>query len=202
MKQAPIHLQPRSPLLLPMLATGLLLATSPLGAAAPTPAPVDDTYSYEEVLEAGKSFFGATSEGLATVIKQVFDTYGRPNAIIKGSDASGALVVGLRYGSGELVRKRSKRSVEVYWTGPSAGFDFGGSASQAFMLVYNLGPTDQLFQRFLGLQGDFFFLAGVGVNYYQSGDTIIAPIRTGVGLREGVGAGYLHFTTQRKWLPF
>ncbi len=200
--RAPRRIGLRGRLLLLLLTSCAPLGPVPASAAGPTPTPEEDTYTYEEVLAAGKSFFGATSEGLANVIKQVFDTYGRPNAIIKGSDTSGAFVVGLRYGSGELVRKKQKQPLKVYWTGPSAGFDFGGSGSQAFMLVYNLEKTGQLFQRFPGVEGSFFFVAGVGVNYYQSGNTIIAPIRTGVGLRTGVSAGYVHFTRKRKWVPF
>jgi hypothetical protein len=204
----PCHVPPthrnrlRDRLFLAVLASCALLGRPVLSAAGPTPTTTEDTYTYEEVLDAGKSFFGATSEGLANVIKQVFDTYGRPNAIIQGSDISGAFVVGLRYGSGELLRKQQNRRVKVYWTGPSAGFDFGGSGSQAFMLVYNLGKTAEIFKRFPGIEGAFFFVAGVGVNYYQSGDMIVAPIRTGVGLRQGISAGYVHFTRKRTWVPF
>jgi hypothetical protein len=45
-------------------------------------------------------------------------------------------------------------------------------------------------------------VAGVGVNYLQSGETILAPMRTGVGLRAGASIGYLHFTKEHSWNPF
>ena len=42
----------------------------------------------------------------------------------------------------------------------------------------------------------------VGVNYQQSGDVILAPIRTGVGLRAGANVGYLHYGPKHSWIPF
>ena len=43
---------------------------------------------------------------------------------------------------------------------------------------------------------------GVGVNYQQSGRIILAPMRTGVGLRAGANVGYLKFTPTATWNPF
>ena len=80
-------------------------------------------------------------------------------------------------------------------------FDFGGNASRVFTLVYNLRDSDALFQRFPGVEGSFYFVAGVGVNYQQSGDLILAPMRTGVGLRAGASVGYLHYTREHSWIP-
>jgi hypothetical protein len=42
----------------------------------------------------------------------------------------------------------------------------------------------------------------VGAHYLQSGDIILAPIRTGVGLRAGVNVNYMHMTEESSWLPF
>ncbi len=49
------------------------------------------------------------------------------------------------------------------------------------------------------IDGSFYFIAGVGVNYQQSGDIIQAPIRTGVGLRAGINIGY-NLRLILKWL--
>ena len=57
-------------------------------------------------------------------------------------------------------------------------------------------------QRFPGVDGSFYVVAGVGVNYQQSGEMILAPIRTGVGLRAGASVGYVHYTRKKSWLPF
>src|SRR3546814_4423033 len=63
-----------------------------------------------------------------------------------------AFVVGLRYGSGTLNHKvEGKR--EVYWTGPSIGFDVGGNAANTFVLVYNLYDTQDLYHRFPAAEG-------------------------------------------------
>jgi hypothetical protein len=52
------------------------------------------------------------------------------------------------------------------------------------------------------VDGSFYVVAGVGVNYQQSGEMILAPIRTGVGLRAGASVGYVHYTRKKSWLPF
>lgn len=162
---------------------------------------VEGTYSEQTVLQEAESFFGDGAEGLGSVIKAAFREQGRPNAYIKGEEVSGAVGVGLRYGSGTLSLANGE-SRTVYWQGPSVGFDIGGNASKAFILVYNLPDVNTLFQRFPGVEGSLYFVGGVGVNYNQSGDTILAPIRFGVGWRQGANIGYLHMTPKKSWVPF
>jgi len=161
----------------------------------------DDTYEMNEILQKAEDFFGSTTEGLAKAIQKAFKDQGKPNAYITGEEASGAFAVGLRYGKGELHRKKAK-NVKVYWQGPSVGFDFGGNASKVFTLVYRLKKTDELFQRIPGVEGSGYFVAGIGLNYQQTGDLVLAPIRTGVGLRGGINIGYLHYNREHSWLPF
>ncbi len=177
-----------------LLALGSLPAVAQKGEA-------DDTYDKETVLETATEFFGETTEGLAKVIQKIFEDQGRPNAFIPGEEVSGAFVFGLRYGSGELHRKKAEPR-KVYWQGPSVGFDVGGNVSKVFVLVYHLKDGEQIYQRFPGVEGTFYFVAGVGVNYQQSGDIILAPIRTGVGLRAGANIGYLHYTRKSSLIPF
>ena len=55
-----------------------------------------------------------------------------------------------------------------------------------FVLIYNLGDSERLYQKFPGVDGSFYFVAGLGVNYMRSGGITLAPIRTGVGLRAGM----------------
>ncbi|MEX2644428.1 MAG: DUF1134 domain-containing protein [Acetobacterales bacterium] len=166
-----------------------------------TGALADDTYSRDEILAKAEGFFGDTTEGLAKAVERVFEDQGRPNAIIIGEEVSGAIGVGLRYGKGTLERKGGY-SGPIFWQGPSIGFDLGGNASKVFVLAYKLGATDDIYQRFPGVDGSFYFVAGVGVNYQQSGDIVLAPIRTGVGLRAGASIGYLHYSREHSWIPF
>lgn len=161
----------------------------------------DDAYSAEEISAKATGFFGDTTEGLAKALEKVFADHGRPNAYIAGEEISGAVGVGLRYGNGTLNRKTGG-SRKVYWQGPSIGWDLGGNASKVFTLIYDLKNTEDLFQRFPGVDGSFYFVAGIGVNYQQAGDIILAPIRTGVGLRAGASIGYLHYNKEHSWLPF
>lgn len=160
-----------------------------------------DTYSEGEmVMEAGK-VFGGTAKGLADAVHAVFQKYGEPNAYIKGEEASGAFVLGLRYGVGTLVMKNGTTE-KVYWQGPSAGWDFGGNAVKVFTLVYNLPDGETIYQRFPGVEGSAYLIAGIGVNYQQRGNVILAPMRAGAGLRLGASVGYLKYTKSREWLPF
>lgn len=159
------------------------------------------SYTMAETVQAANDFFGGTTQGLAQAIQKAFSEFGEPNAYIVGNEGSGAFIAGLRYGSGMLEYKGGGR-MPIYWQGPSIGFDFGGNASKVFMLVYNLHWTDQLFQRFPGIAGSLYVVAGVGLNYLRSGGVTVAPIRTGVGLRAGANVGYLTFTRKQTWNPF
>lgn len=161
---------------------------------------INETYSADEVTQAATKFFGSSSEGLAKAIERTFSDYGRPNAYIYGNEGSGAVVVGLRYGSGTLQFKGGA-SQKVFWQGPSVGWDFGGNASKVFTLVYNLRSSSELFQRFPAVDGSLYVVAGVGVNYQKNNNIVLAPIRTGVGLRAGASLGYVHYTRERSLIP-
>lgn len=161
----------------------------------------DDTYEEDTILHEADAFFGEGAEGLAEVIEKIFKEKGRPNAFIKGQEASGAIVVGARYGDGTLVKK-SGGSVKVHWTGPTIGFDAGGNLSKVFVLIYNLPNTEAIFQRFPAIDGSFYFIGGVGANYHQSDSIILAPMRFGAGFRAGVNIGYMHYRKEKSWNPF
>jgi hypothetical protein len=181
-----------------VVACALLIATG--GASAAENAADKGGYTKEEILNKARGFFGDTTKGLAKAIEKVFSDLGRPNAFITGEEFSGAIGIGVRYGRGTLNRKGAL-SRKVFWQGPSVGFDLGGNASKVFTLIYRLRKTEQLFQRYPGVEGSFYLVAGVGVNYQQSGDVILAPIRTGLGLRAGANIGYVHYTKEHSWIP-
>jgi len=173
-----------------------------LTALLPAHAIADDgTYSEDEILEAVRGFFGDVSEDMAKAVARVFEDQGRPNAYIVGEEGAGAIGVGLRYGSGSLNMKPG-RVQKVYWQGPSIGWDLGGNASKVFTLVYNLPNVDGIYRRFPGVEGSLYVIGGVGVNYQQAGDIILAPMRAGAGLRAGANVGYLSYTRERRILPF
>ena len=160
----------------------------------------DLKYTADEITEAGADFFGITTEVMAKGVERVFGDLGQPDAYIKGDEGSGAFVVGVRYGSGWLIRKNQEPSL-VYWRGPSIGFDAGGNASKVFTLIYNLRENSRLFQRYPGAEGSVYFVAGLGINYMRSNGITLAPIRTGVGLRAGVNAHYQVYSSRRDWFP-
>lgn len=160
-----------------------------------------DTYKEDEIVREAGDFFGDVSQGIADAVHSVFEAYGEPNAYIKGEEASGAFVLGLRYGQGELVMKNGTRQ-RVYWQGPSAGWDFGGNAVKVFTLVYNLPNGETIYRRYPGVEGSAYLVGGIGINYQQRDDVILAPMRSGVGVRLGASVGYLKYTKSREWLPF
>jgi hypothetical protein len=189
---------------------GIVLGASTLGVlTAPALAGDDDhpadsdknTYDQDSIVRAASDFFGQATEGLAKVVEKAFKEHGRPNGYIKGKELSGAITVGLRYGDGTLVMKRGI-SKKVFWQGPSIGFDLGGNASKVFVLVYHLPNVDSLFQRFPSVDGSFYYVGGVGINYQQADRIILAPIRLGVGLRAGASIGYMHYSRKKTLNPF
>ncbi len=183
----------------------LLFLLTLLSIATGTPAAAqqadDNTFSVDEISEAATDFFGATTRGIADILEKVFEDLGRPTAYIAGEEISGAFVVGLRYGKGELTVKNGG-STKVFWQGPSVGFDIGGNASKTFVLVYGLKETDEIFKRFPGIEGTVYFVAGLGVNYQGAEGITLAPIRTGIGWRQGANIGYLHYNEKHSWVPF
>ena len=188
-----------------ILATsGLALAENNSATGTPAqPAAQDDstTYSETEIEKEVLGFFDSTSQGLADVVRKAFADYGRPVGFIKGSEGGAAFVVGLRYGEGYL-KLKSGETRKVYWQGPSAGLDLGANVAKTFTLIYGMTSTRQIFQRFPGVDGSVYIIGGFSMNYQQSGDIVLAPIRTGVGLRLGANVGYLTYTPKKTINPF
>lgn len=180
---------------------------NPEAAATTTPIPTtlptsgSQTYQKDDLIGAAEGVFGKGAQGLAQMIQDLLAKQGEPNGYIVGREASGAFVVGLRYGSGKLFHKVEGER-EVYWTGPSIGLDTGGNAARSFVLVYNLYDTQDLYKRFPAGEGNAYMVGGLTASYLRRGDVVLIPIRMGVGMRLGVNAGYMKFTEKRKWLPF
>ncbi|HKY80186.1 MAG TPA: EipA family protein [Sphingobium sp.] len=178
-------------------ATGApVTANSPPASLAPA-----ESYQEDDLIGAAEGVFGKGAEGLAGMIEKILKDQGRPNAYIAGREASGAFVVGLRYGSGTLNHK-VEGARQVYWTGPSVGFDVGGNAANTFVLVYNLYDSQDLYHRFPAAEGTAYLVGGFTASYLRWGSVVLIPIRLGVGYRLGINAGYMKFTEKRNWLPF
>ncbi|MBB3398473.1 MULTISPECIES: EipA family protein [unclassified Rhizobium] len=158
-------------------------------------------YSMQEIVDAGHSFFGSTSGGLAKVIEAAFQKYGLPNGYILGQEGSGAFIAGLTYGEGQLNTKNAGEH-PLYWQGPSLGIDYGGQGTRVMMLVYDLPSTEAIYARFGGVSGQAFVIAGFGMTLLKNDNVLVVPIRTGVGARLGLNVGYLKVTPNPTWNPF
>ena len=160
-----------------------------------------DGFSADEIREASRGFFGTISAGLGNVIEHAFGKLGLPSAYVLGNEGGGAFIAGVRYGKGTLFT-RGGRSREVYWHGPSIGYDFGAAGSKTMFLVYGLQDDLDVFSGFSGVDGAAYLVGGVGMTLLSDGKIVMAPIRSGVGLRLGASIGYVRFTASPTWNPF
>ncbi len=161
-----------------------------------------EPYSRDEIIHAASDFFGAAAETIAGVIdKTVRENGGLPTGYLAGEEGAVAVTVGLRYGKGELHMK-GRKPEEVYWQGPSVGFDLGGNASRVFTLCYNLHSPKQIYRHYAGVDGSIYVVGGFGLNYERADDITLAPIRAGVGARAGASVGYTDYSRTRHILPF
>jgi hypothetical protein len=159
------------------------------------------TLPREDVFSAAEGLFGRGAAGLGGILEDILRDQGEPVAYITGQEASGAFVFGVRYGSG-VMHHRIEGDRNVYWTGPSVGFDVGGDVNKVFVLVYNLHDSQQLFRRYPGGEGHAYFVGGFSATYLRRGDVVLIPVRLGGGLRLGVNVGYMRFSERNRWLPF
>jgi len=158
-------------------------------------------YSMQEVIDSGHRFFGSTSGGLATAIEHIFQRYGSPDGYLLGEEGSGAFVLGLTYGEG-MLQMMGGGEQKVFWQGPSVGFDYGGEGSRVMILVYHLDDLDHLWGRYGGVSGSAYLVAGVGFHVLKRRQTLLVPVRTGIGARLGVNINYLKLTSRPTWNPF
>lgn len=169
--------------------------------ATATQAAPGETYKKDDLIGAAEGVFGKGAQGLAGLIEDILKKQGEPNAYIVGREAGGALVVGVRYGSGTLYHK-VEGELPAYWTGPSVGFDAGANAGNTFVLVYNLFDSEDLYKRYPAGEGAAYLLGGFNASYLRRGDVVLIPIRVGVGARLGANVGYMKFRKKQSWLPF
>jgi hypothetical protein len=163
--------------------------------------PVEETVDREDLFSAAEGVFGNGAEGRAGLLEKILKDQGEPVAYIAGREAGGAFVAGLRYGSGTM-RHQVEGDRQVFWTGPTVGFDFGADANKVFVLVYNLNDSQDLFKRYPAAEGHAYALGGFTASYLRRGNVVLIPVRLGVGLRLGANVGYMKFTEKTRWLPF
>jgi hypothetical protein len=179
----------------------MLVLALPLALAGRAAAQSSENYSSDEIVRAGSNFFGEVSGGLASVVEHAVSQYGLPNGYVLGEQGSGALIAGVRYGNGTLYTKNAGQH-QVFFQGPSIGWDFGGDGSRVMMLVYNLPSVSAIYDRFVGVNGSAYLVGGVGMTVLSRGNIYVVPIVSGIGARLGFNIGYLKFTDRQTWNPF
>jgi hypothetical protein len=178
------------------------VAMAPLPPPSNPAAPTDvEGYTIDEIRAASAGFFGQVSANLGSVIEYLFAQSGRPTGYVLGTEGGGAFLAGVRYGTGTLYL-RSGRTQQIFWHGPSAGFDLGVEGSKTLFLIYKLKAPEELFASFTGIDGSAYLVGGVGATLVTNGTVVMAPIRSGIGLRLGANLGYIRFTPKATWNPF
>ncbi len=169
----------------------------------PSPQPNSATQGFTQnqiVIEVSK-FLGASAETVAELVDRAFRSYGAPDAVIRGDELNIAAIIGVRYGRGNI-QLANGETHDIYWRGPSVGFDAGGNASKSFTLVYGLNSPDEIYYRFSGVDASAYYIGGLSMNYLQRDNITLVPIRVGFGLKLGASLGYLKFDREASWLPF
>lgn len=175
--------------------------TAALSQPLPPIESVDEGYTIDEIRAVSAGLFGQVSTNLASVIEHVFSKSGRPTGYVLGSEGGGAFLAGVRYGKGTLYL-RSGGTQPIFWHGPSLGTDVGADGSKTLFLIYRLKNAEQLYDSFTGIDGSAYLVGGVGATLISNGNVVMAPIRSGLGLRLGANIGYIRFTPKPTWNPF
>ncbi len=148
-------------------------------------------------LFAGALFFSAPAEAADTnqqapaVRSQADDTYNEQEIVSSAGKVFGGTAKGLADAIHSVFKKYGEPNAYIQ-----------GEEAKVFTLVYNLPNGETIYQRFPGVEGSAYLVAGIGVNYQQRDNVVLAPMRSGVGLRLGASVGYLKYTKDREWLPF
>ena len=123
------------------------------------------TFDQKEMVDKAKIYFADLSEGVGIIIERSFKDFGQPSAYIEGEEYSGAFFGGLRYGGGKVYFKDGTIK-DIFWNGPSLGFDLGANASKVFTLVYNLEVDNfnKLLGRYPEVEGTLYLAAGLAIN--------------------------------------
>jgi hypothetical protein len=178
-----------------------VLQPSPTPEPAPPLAPEEEGYSIQEIMAASEGFFGKVSASLGSVIEHLFKSSGRPTGYVLGTEGGGAFLAGVRYGKGTLYL-RGGGTQRIYWHGPTLGTDVGAEGSKTLFLIYRLQAPEELYAAFTGIDGSAYLVGGVGATLVTNGRIVLAPIRSGLGLRLGANIGYIRFTPRASWNPF
>lgn len=170
---------------------------APPQVATGAPAP----FSVDEIVASGNQVFSEFTQGFAAIVERAVSSYGLPNGYIVGEEAGGALIGGVRYGQGTLYT-RNAGTYQVFWQGPSLGLDVGANGNRVMMMVYNLPSVNAIIDRFIGVNGSAYVVAGLGMTVLSKNGITVVPVVSGVGARLGVNFGYIKFTSRKTWNPF
>ena len=140
------------------------------------------TTSRQDIFRLVETVFDTTFKTVSIPIERSLALFGEPNAYIVGGELSGSLVIGGRYGNGEL-RFSDGNPISVSWSALSVGIGLGAEYGRVIMLVYGLDRREDVFGTYASLGGSAHFVAGANATILASARARIVLISSGLGLR-------------------
>mgnify|MGYP003674407582 CR=1 FL=1 len=126
------------------------------------------------------------------------DTYSQDEIMAKAKGFFGSTTKGLAEAIQKVFADKGQPNAVILGEEASGAIGIGLRYGEG-MLERKAGGSHKVYWQGPSIGFDF---AGIGINYQQAGKVILAPIRTGVGLRAGASVGYLHYSKQHSWIPF
>ena len=174
----------------------------PPAATAGRRAPEDEGYTIDEIKAASAGFFGKVSANLGAVIEHLFQQQRPADRLHPGHRRRRRVPRRRALRQGHALHAQPAARRRSTGTGPRSALDVGGDGSKTLFLIYKLKAPEELYSSFTGVDGSAYLVGGVGATLVTNGTVIMAPIRSGVGLRLGANIGYIRFTPKATWNPF
>jgi hypothetical protein len=139
------------------------------------------TYQEDDLIGAAEGVFGKGAQGLGKLIEDILKKQGRPNGYIVGREGGGALVVGLRYGSGTLTSQgRRPKACVLDRAHQSVLMPAPMRAAPLCWSIISTIPKICI-SRFPSGEGVAYLVGGFNASYLRRGDMVLIPIRVGPG---------------------
>ena len=147
-------------------------------APPPDGGPPHEGYSQNEIIGAGHRFFGAVSEGLASVVEYAFQKPGAPTAT---SWARMPAVLLSRVCATARARsiRRTPASTRSTGRGRRSATTSAARGPRPWCWSTTCATPCEIYERYAGVQGSAYIVGGVGIQFQTHGSVTLAPIRVG-----------------------
>ena len=164
-------------------------------------APEEEGYPMGGIMVASAEFFGKVWANLGAVIEYLFKTSGRPSGYVLGTEGLGVSGRGALRQRNPLHARRRNAADLLARPLDRHGFR-RRPLENAVPDLPSSGRPSRFTQALPASTDRPISWAVFGATLVTNGSLILAPIRSGVGLRLGANIGYIRFTPKATWNPF